>query len=368
MIKKWQFRTATSTGLSLKVITLILLGVLITAEASGQGRNRNSRNRSRTSYDSGSAPVEKSEVNLETIPYKIVYETYRKTDGKNNWEICIVDANGENLINLTNTPDVNELYPHASPDGAKICFVADEGTSRRNKKRNVYYMNVDGTGRTKVVENGRQPCWSADSKSIAYLKGEYSRYSSDAASNRGLVIYNLQTKKHQNLPNQRIQHAFNLCWSPDGKWFTATSRGRGGNIAIPIDGSREKSLGIRGCRPDISPDGTKLSWGRSDNDLMIADLNLASRRSNVTNSQTIISCRRGYKVYHVDWSPDGKYLTLSYGPSRGSQAVGSRAEGWNICIYEIASEKWVQITTDGNHNKEPDWVYVKPANRPDLDK
>ena len=205
--------------------------------------------------------------------------------------------------------------------------------------------------------------------SCASVCSRSTKLSSDSASNRGLAVYNLETREHQDHPNNRIQHAFNLCWSPDGKWFTATSRGWGrGNVAFAADGTESASLSIRGCRPDISPDGKKLSWGQTDNDLMIGELNLDSSRTNVTNSQTIISCRRGYKVYHVDWSPDGKYLTLSYGPSRGSQAVGSRAEGWNICVYEVASQKWVQITTDGNHNKEPYWVYVKPASRPDLDK
>ena len=31
------------------------------------------------------------------------------------------------------------------------------------------------------------------------------------------------------------------------------------------------------------------------------------------------------------------------------------APGWNICIGDLTG-KWVQVTTDGNHNKEPDWV------------
>lgn len=60
---------------------------------------------------------------FENYPYKIVYETYRE----NNWELYMVNVDGLHPINLTRTPDVDELYPHASPDGTKICFVADEG-------------------------------------------------------------------------------------------------------------------------------------------------------------------------------------------------------------------------------------------------
>ncbi len=120
-------------------------------------------------------PSPKSELNLKEIPFKIVYETYRKTNGKESWELYLINADGSNPVNLTNTPDVDEMYPHSSGDGTKICFVADE-LVRKKKVRNVYYMNIDGTGRVKVAENARQPCWGPDSNTIAYLKGEFTRY------------------------------------------------------------------------------------------------------------------------------------------------------------------------------------------------
>src|SRR5438105_4067859 len=60
---------------------------------------------------------------LRSYPHKIVYETNR--DG--NWELYLCDADGSHPVNLTRTPDVDELYPKPSPDGSKICFVADEG-------------------------------------------------------------------------------------------------------------------------------------------------------------------------------------------------------------------------------------------------
>ena len=63
----------------------------------------------------------------------------------------------------------------------------------------------------------------------------------------------------------------------------------------------------------------------------------------------------GYEVYHLDWSPDGKYIAFSFGPD-GEQNVGGMAPGWNICVAEVATGRWKMITFDGNHNKEPDWV------------
>ena len=74
-----------------------------------------------------SAPLARESMDLKQIPFKIVHETYRETDRKLNWEIFIMNADGSDPVNLTNTPDIDEMYPHVSPDGTKICFVADEG-------------------------------------------------------------------------------------------------------------------------------------------------------------------------------------------------------------------------------------------------
>ena len=56
---------------------------------------------------------------LSRIPYKIVYETRRTTEGRRNWELFMMNADGSNPVNLTNTPNIDEMYPHVSPDGTR---------------------------------------------------------------------------------------------------------------------------------------------------------------------------------------------------------------------------------------------------------
>lgn len=349
------------SGLSAIGISLILL-LAYSPEASSQDRRSRSSgsNRDDQALPTQREPLPASELNLRAIPHRIVYESLREADGQSNWEIFIVSADGSDMTNLTNTPDVDEHYPHASPDGTKILFVAIEGEGRDDRSRNVYYMNLDGTGRTKVAENAYQPTWGGDGRSIAYLKGEYSRYSSSMTSNQGLVVFDLATNSTREHPEDGLEMLYNLTWSPDGDWFVATSRGgRRGNILFDAVEPGIRSLSISGCRPDISPDGTQIAWGRTDQELRIASFNPSSGENNVADQKPVVACDRDQKVYHVDWSPDSKYLAFSYGPSRGGQAVGQKAAGWNICVYDIAAGKWVQITTDGNHNKEPDWVAVR---------
>ncbi|MCX5636526.1 MAG: hypothetical protein NTX52_02380, partial [Planctomycetota bacterium] len=55
----------------------------------------------------GTTPSAQAELNLKEIPFKIVYETYRQTNGKENWELYLMNADGSNPVNLTNTPDMD---------------------------------------------------------------------------------------------------------------------------------------------------------------------------------------------------------------------------------------------------------------------
>ena len=170
-----------------------------------------------------SAPLPKESMNLQAIPYKIVYETRRQAKGKENWELFVMNADGSGQKNLTNTPNVDEMYPHVSPDETKICFVTDEGRDD-HKVRHVYYMNIDGSQRVHVAAHGRDPCWSFDSKSIAYLNDEYERFSSREYATSGLTYYHLDGNWRTQHPNTKLEHLYAICWSPDSKWFVISLR------------------------------------------------------------------------------------------------------------------------------------------------
>jgi len=308
-----------------------------------------------------------TELDLRNVPFQIVYESYKETDGKQNWELILINADGSKPANLTQTPDVHELYPHASPDGTRICFVADEG-SDRDKVRSVYYMNIDGSHRVKVAHNARQPCWGPDGKRIAYLKGEYSRYTTRDYATKGVVVYDLDSGAHVQHSNANLHHLYNICWSPDAKWFFATVHGGMGFkhaiLAFPADADKVFDLTpfrVTGCRPDLSADGKMVTWGQTDWDLCVGTVDLSSPAPRVSNVRRIVKCEKTHEVYHTDFSPDGRYIAFSYGP-KAEEQVGCPAPGWNICVTDLTG-KWVQVTTDGHHNKEPDWVPVRASKR-----
>ena len=301
---------------------------------------------------------------LGRVAGRIVYETFCE----DNWELFSCRPDGSDAVNLTKTPDFNELYPHISPDGTKICFTADEGQAAA-KTRDVYYMNRDGTGRTLVAKNARQACWRSDSQAIAYLGGEFDAFSIKDFATRGIFIYDLATKTVKQHANESLHHLYNLCWTPDGKWFLATVHGGMGHshaiLAIEADGMGVFNLHIPGCRPDVSPDGKQVAWGASDWVLRAGELDFTGPEPSVINRRDLVTSTKPLKIYHVDWSPDGKYITFARGPSRKvlgqiPEIVGVRAKDWNICVADAArTNRWTTITTNGLSNKEPEWAPAK---------
>lgn len=319
---------------------------------------------------------------LKACEFKIIYETYRT----NNWELVIMNADGSNPVNLTRTPDVDEMYPHASPDGTKVVFVAEKGKGRQ-RTRDVYLMNIDGTGRVKVARSGRQPFWSPNGKRIGYSRGAHVSYREGGGANKELYFYNIETRKNVRHPKKDISGLLSPCWSSDSRWIIASAMGGMGFghsiVAIDVNGtkvvelarSHSEAKNVYQCRPDVSPDGKHVAWGKEDVDnhfgfgrktmwVEVGDIDQNSPTPKITDRRYVVTVKHPLETYHADWSPDSKYIAYSQGRRGGRMAraryvVGVRAEGWDIWVVKPSEPGVaVQLTHDGLSNKEPDWVFV----------
>lgn len=325
------------------------------------------------------AEAQKAELRsrLGKVNHKIVYETCRE----DNWELYIMNADGSNPTNLTNTPDVDEHYAKASPDGTRICFLAREKNRlerccrQPSKVLDIYYMNIDGTGRTKIAEHAGSPCWSPDGTAIAYQTGGHFRPEKCQYA-KGLFIYDLASGKHTEHPTAKNLKGFQTLSWPSEDWFLARlseNNPYGGEGFVIIEVKGERVLRLEGygggCRPDPHPDGKKIAWGQGDEVLGTANVDLVSPDPRVTDVNSFVVESEGTHTYHVDWSPDGNFIVFASGPKAKKslfepvEMIAVKAPGWNIYVADpTRKNNYIAITTDGQSNKEPDWVPVKGNN------
>jgi Tol biopolymer transport system component len=314
---------------------------------------------------------------LRSLPFKIAYESYVD----NNWEIFAMNADGSGAVNLTKTPSVNEHYPQISPDGRKICFSVDEGEGR-DAVRSLYVMDINGKNRKKLTDHAREPFWSPDSNQIGFLPQEFPKFNVMDYYTTGMSFYDLaQGIITPHVNSTKLHHLYNPSWSPNGKWIVSTVHaGMGvshGILLIEARGTNIINLKIPGCRPCLSPDGKQIAWGAGDHEIAVAPINLDSEQPSV-RKWTLHVKDQTNKIYHVDWSPDSRFLSFSRGPDgegdvtkpgtfqAACEIVGVHAAGWNICVAPAdrqgsldlnspSETDFLMVTTNGCSNKEPAW-------------
>ncbi|MCH7905264.1 MAG: PD40 domain-containing protein [Armatimonadetes bacterium] len=103
---------------------------------------------------------------------KIAFVSERDYDGQGYEfkarEIYIMNADGTGQTRLTNNEAYDEL-PTFSPDGSKIAFMSD-----RDGNDNIYIMNADGSGQTRLTDSeayDQWPAFSPDGSKIAFQSG-----------------------------------------------------------------------------------------------------------------------------------------------------------------------------------------------------
>ena len=110
--------------------------------------------------------------NLSPDGKRIVFSSRRDGD----YEIYVMNADGTGETRLTKSPglDVNARF---SPDGGQIAF-----TSNRNGNYEIYVMNADGANVRRVTNHPERddfPCWTPDGKHLYFVgerKGKFDIY------------------------------------------------------------------------------------------------------------------------------------------------------------------------------------------------
>jgi serine/threonine protein kinase len=147
-----------------------------------------------------------------------------------------------------------DSYPAWSPNGQRIAFSLYEG------RYNIWVMNADGSGRTKIIDGAEQPSWSPDGGRIV-CRG-------CVESNCGLLVANADGSGKRLISSHANDSS--PAWSPGGGWILFTSD-RSGNLDVWImraDGTNIQQLTTNPTSDGAatwSPDGNYIFF-RSDRD------------------------------------------------------------------------------------------------------
>lgn len=262
----------------------------------------------------------------------------RHSSGRGDFEICVSNADGSGLTQLTDTEGDNK-YPAWSPDGSQIAFVSNRNgwptlpayeplgyDPEAFGDEEIFIMNVDGTNQINLTNNPREddsfPAWSRDGQQLIY-----SRYGC-------LTVMNLAD------PSQPIQLSKGNCTGTDAgtfpDWFqsgetSSTKTDSACEPAISFMDERNGQVdiftvnsdgsGLRQLTNDPagelamswSPDGSQLAFQRASEKDGSTELYLI----NVDGGELTNLTRNPGDDWSPAWSPDGKQIAYYADGSEG---------------------------------------------------
>jgi len=227
-------------------------------------------------------------------PVKIVFASQRSGD----WEIYSMTPDGENVVNLTNSP-ANEGFPLAN--AAQLAFASD----RSGAGLALLVMNLDGSGlveiQTPLNSANRPTSWSPDGRYLIFESIQ------DAGPEQFLLDLNIQ----ELISFNQMYGANFEGWSANGSQLILSApTGAGVEIAISdLSGAIRQPLtngSYLAGLPDWSPDGRQVAFAAVPPGSEVIDIYVVAAAggepANLTQSDS--------QDLFPRWSPDGSKIAF----------------------------------------------------------
>jgi Tol biopolymer transport system component len=182
-------------------------------------------------------------------------------------DIYRIDVETGTRLNLTADSPVWDAHPHCSPVEDQIVFVSDRADGGKLLD-NLWLMDLDGNNLRQLTNTETWedtfPSWSPDGTQIAFFR--WGIMGDEAEGQPGLVVLDLETCQETVLDeNASLTNDSAAVWSPDGKYlaYQDSSLGEKSNIlVVPVDGGDPVQI------TDLDGDIYDISWSR-DSELII---------------------------------------------------------------------------------------------------
>ncbi|GAP05175.1 periplasmic component of the Tol biopolymer transport system [Anaerolinea thermolimosa] len=242
-----------------------------------------------------------------------------------NSEIYLINTDGTGLSRLTNNSS-EDVYPNYSPDGSKIVF-----SSKRTGKEQIYTMLANGSQQTRLLADTYDdgvPEWSPDGTKIAFTR--YADYDGNGVRAEVFVMNsdgsNVNRLTTTSGKTDSFTHGcWSSGWSPDSKKILYYCYVGYDQIWIMnADGSNKQQIlndSYWNAFPKMSPDGKKIvfvSWRYNNYDVYTVNLD----GSSLTRLTTYTT-----DEWAPDWSPDGKKILFEANRDGKTQVYWMNADG-----------------------------------------
>jgi Tol biopolymer transport system component len=257
-----------------------------------------------------------------------------------NAEVFAVNADGTNLLRLTNTEAAEDRL-RWTPDGTKITFTSYGGNSE------IYVMNADGTGQTNLTSNAGN-----DGDAETSPAGDKIVFLSDR-NTPGYEIFSLNPDGtgRRNLTNSTGEESSPV-WSPDGTKIAYLSYLSTSNsyeiYAMNPDGTNQTRLTNNTANdvlPSFSPDATKIAFvsSRDGGAYEVYTMNADG------TGQTRLTNNTAWDNWPT-WSPDGTkiYFVSDRGGNYDVYSMNADGTGVTNLTNSAANEWWYTLSPDGS--------------------
>jgi TolB protein len=266
-----------------------------------------------------------------------------------NWEIYVMDADGNNPRNLTNHVS-SDRDPSWSPDGQRIVF---DSNRDRADNTEIYVMDADGKNSKNLTDHPADDwgaVWSPDGQKIAF--------SSNRDGNMEIYVMNTDGKNLQRLTKHPATDSF-PSWSADSRKIAFNSN-RDGNdeiYVIDADGIEKNPRNLTNhlandWEPAWSSDGRKIafaSWRDGTPKIYIMDAD-GKNLQRLTDHPAVDQFGHTVKDQWPSWSPDGQSLAFS-----SSRDGGDRASNFEIYVVDADGADLRRLTNHPAFDANSSW-------------